>query len=188
MTDYHRAMPTTVEVVVLGLLADGPVHGYDLLERFRSRSMGFWTELSRASVYQVLKRLEREGLVTSRSQGGREGPDRRVFRITRSGRARLAEGAAELAGEATPSGSGATVALGFAHVVPATAAKAAADERERSLREQLEVLRAELDRTAEDRDTGRAVSTAMLRRQQALAEAELAWLKTYRAAIVKLRR
>ena len=31
-----------VEVVVLGLLAEEPLYGYDLLERFRTRSMGFW--------------------------------------------------------------------------------------------------------------------------------------------------
>jgi len=54
-------MATKVEIVVLGLLAEQPMHGYDLLERFRARSMGFWTEVSRASVYQVLKRLGQMG-------------------------------------------------------------------------------------------------------------------------------
>jgi len=40
-----------VEVVVLGLLAEEPQYGYDLLERFRSRGMGFWVEVGKASVY-----------------------------------------------------------------------------------------------------------------------------------------
>ena len=75
-------MATKVEIVVLGLLAEEPMYGYDLLERFRERGMAVWTELSRASVYQVLKRLERDGLVTGKAQKGRVGPDRRVFRIT----------------------------------------------------------------------------------------------------------
>ena len=56
-----------VEVVVLGCLAEEPLYGYDLLERFRTRSMGFWVEVGKASVYQALRRLEREG----RSTGGR---------------------------------------------------------------------------------------------------------------------
>jgi len=90
-------MATKVEVVVLGLLAEGPMHGYDLLERFRSRSMGFWTELSRASAYQVLKRLERDGSIVGKAQEGHDGPDRRVFRITKLGRERLAEGVTEMA-------------------------------------------------------------------------------------------
>ena len=85
-------MVPKVEVVVLGLLAEEPMHGYDLLERFRARSMGFWVEVGKASVYQTLHRLEARGLITGRSQDGREGPDRRVYRITRAGRSRLARG------------------------------------------------------------------------------------------------
>ena len=84
-----------VEVVVLGLLADEPMHGYDLLERFRTRSMGFWVEVGKASVYQVLKRLEREGSIAGKTQEGTDGPDRRVYRLTRQGRQRLSAGLAE---------------------------------------------------------------------------------------------
>ena len=71
-----------VEVVVLGLLAEEPLYGYDLLERFRTRSMGFWVEVGKASVYQALRRLEGHGLASGRPQEGTEGPDRRVYRIT----------------------------------------------------------------------------------------------------------
>jgi DNA-binding PadR family transcriptional regulator len=150
--------------------------------------MGFWTELSRASVYQVLKRLERDGLIAGKAQEGREGPDRRVFRITRQGRDRLSSGVAEAAGALAPTESPAAIALGFAHVVPASVAKAVAERREHSIRVSLEAVRTELDRTANSRDLGRPVSTAMLRQQEALAEAELAWLATYRAALAKIRR
>ncbi len=181
-------MATKVEIVVLGLLAEEPMHGYDLLERFRTRSMGFWTELSRASVYQVLKRLERDGSVSGKAQEGREGPDRRVFRITRRGREHLAAGVQHLAGELVPFDSAAGVALGFGHVVPATVARAAADARERAVRDLLDAVSTELERTASERDAGRSVSIAMLRQQKAMAEAELAWLTTYRASFGKVRR
>lgn len=181
-------MATKVEVVVLGLLAEGPMHGYDLLERFRSRSMGFWTELSRASAYQVLKRLERDGSIVGKAQEGRDGPDRRVFRITKQGRERLAEGVTEMTAALAPIDSRAAVGLGFAHVVPASVARAAADARERSVRDLLDAVRTELDRTAAERDPGRAVSAALLRQQEAFAEAELAWLTTYRATLGRVRR
>ena len=181
-------MATRVEIVVLGLVAEEPMHGYDLLERFRTRSMGFWTELSRASVYQVLKRLERDGSVAGKAQEGREGPDRRVFRITKRGREQLAAGVARMAGELVPFDSAAGVARGFAHVLPVTVARAAADARERAVRDLLDAVRTELGRTASERDAGRAVSIAMLHQQEAMAEAELAWLKTYRASIGKVRR
>src|SRR5256885_15148680 len=82
---------THVDVLVLGLLAEEPLYGYQLLERYRARSMELWAPSGRASVYQALRRLEREGLVSGKSQGGSAGPDRRVHRPTRSGRDRLRE-------------------------------------------------------------------------------------------------
>ncbi|MDP9295203.1 MAG: PadR family transcriptional regulator [Actinomycetota bacterium] len=59
-----------VEVVVLGLLAEERLYGYELLERLRDRSLAFWVEVGRASVYQALRRLEQEGLITGKAQGG----------------------------------------------------------------------------------------------------------------------
>jgi DNA-binding PadR family transcriptional regulator len=179
-------MTTRVEVVVLGMLSERPMHGYDVLERFRASGMRCWTELSRASAYQVLKRLERDGLVAGKAQAGREGPDRRVFRITRAGRDRLAAGAVEMAG--MPTGPDAAAALGIAHVLPAAAARAALDVRERTMLETLERVRTEIERIAGARDPDRSISIAMLRRQEGLADAELAWLRTFRALVVKARR
>jgi DNA-binding PadR family transcriptional regulator len=177
-----------VEVVVLGLLADGPVHGYDLLERYRTRSLGFWIEVGKASVYQVLKRLERDGLVVGKAQEGTEGPDRRVFRITKAGRDRLAGGLAERFASPRPFETEAGVAMGFAHLLPVADARKAADARERSVRDLLDAVATERARTAGEDGPGPRVSTAMLRQQEALAKAELAWLATYRAALGKGRR
>ena len=177
-----------VEVVVLGLLAEEPMHGYELIERYRARSMGFWAEIGKASVYQVLKRLERERSVVGKALEGREGPDRRVYRITRQGRQRLNEGLAERFAWLEPYETDAGIAMGFAHLLPVAEARRAADERERSVRELLEGVRSELSRTAGGADAGRAVSRAMLEQQVALGGAELAWLKTFRAALGKGRR
>ena len=47
-----------VEVAVLACLAEAPLHGYDLLERMKARSMDLWAELGKASVHQALRRLE----------------------------------------------------------------------------------------------------------------------------------
>jgi DNA-binding PadR family transcriptional regulator len=177
-----------VEVVVLGLLAEGPLHGYDLLERFRARSMGFWVEVGKASVYQVLKRLEREGAITGKAQGGTEGPDRRVFRIARSGRERLRQGLSERFASLQPYETDAGLALGFAHLLSATDARKAADARERAVRDLLDAVTTELSRTSSEAGTGRAMSTALLQRQAALAKAELAWLKTFRSTSSSIRR
>jgi DNA-binding PadR family transcriptional regulator len=174
-----------VEVVVLGLLDEGPVHGYDLLERFRDRSMGFWVEIGKASVYQTLQRLERGGFVAGRAQKGPEGPDRRVFRITAAGRRRLREAAAELAKEVTPLEEGAGAALGVANALPPAGARAIVDARERALGDRLERISAERARRVSGHGQADAISEAMLDRQQALAEAELEWSRSFRKALGK---
>jgi DNA-binding PadR family transcriptional regulator len=177
-----------VEVVVLGLLAEEPLYGYDLLERLRSRSMGFWVEVGKASVYQTLRRLERDGSVGGRSQEGPEGPDRRVYRITRAGRERLQRGLSERAAALEPYETDGGLALGFIHLLPAADARAVVDEREAAVRDLLDALKTERTRTAADKGPGRSVSTAMLDRQASFAKAELAWIKAFRTELGRIRR
>jgi DNA-binding PadR family transcriptional regulator len=177
-----------VELVVLGLLAEEPMHGYDLLERFRSRSMGFWVEVGKASVYQALTRLEQRGLVTGRDREGTEGPDRRVFRITRSGRARLTQGLAERFGQLAPYESEAGTALGFVHLLAPAEARAAVADREQAVTDLLDAVRSERARVSAERGAGRMAANALLDRQEALAKAEIAWLRAFLASLGKLRR
>jgi DNA-binding PadR family transcriptional regulator len=177
-----------VEVVVLGLLAEEPLYGYDLLERFRMRSMGFWVEVGKASVYQVLRRLERDGLINGRSQEGPEGPDRRVYRITRAGRDRLKSGLSERVASLEPYETDAGLALGFSHLLSASEARRAVEARETAVRDLLEAIKDERARASADKGPGRIVSSAMLQRQESLAKAELAWIKGFRSDLGRIRR
>ncbi|MGZ5297675.1 MAG: PadR family transcriptional regulator [Actinomycetota bacterium] len=177
-----------VEVVVLGLLAEEPLYGYDLLERFRTRSMGFWVEIGKASVYQALRRLEREGLISGRAQDGPEGPDRRVYRISKAGRDRLRGGLSERIASLEPYETDGGLALGFAHLLSASDARRAVDARETAVRDLLDAIKTERVRVSADKGPGRVVSTAMLQRQESLAKAELAWIKGFRADLGRIRR
>ena len=177
-----------VEVVVLGLLAEEPLYGYGVLERFRSRSMGFWAEIGKASVYQALRRLEADGHITGRAQQGVEGPDRRVFRIARAGRERLRAGLEERAADLSPYETDAGLSLGFLHLLPASEARRALDTRDLAVRDLLDAIRTERARTSADRGAGRAVANGMLDRQEHLARAELAWLAGFRGDLGKVRR
>lgn len=173
---------------MLGLLAEDSLYGYGLLERFRDRSMGFWVEVGKASVYQALARLERNGLVSGRDQEGREGPDRRVFRLTKAGRDRLEEGLAERFGELEPYETGAGTALGFLQALSVPDAKKAVDARERAIRDFLAAIAAERSRTTGEGGAERSLATALLDRQEALGQAELAWLKSFRSSLARRRR
>jgi DNA-binding PadR family transcriptional regulator len=173
-----------VEVAVLGLLAEEPLYGYELLDRFGDRAMDLWVEVGRASVYQALGRLEAAGFVTGRAQEGREGPDRRVFRIARAGRDRLRAGLFERFG--APDEREAALALGFAHLLSVADGRTGLASREAALETYRASIAAERERLADA--GGPAVSLSMLDRQDALARAELAWLATFRRELAKARR
>ena len=177
-----------VEVAVLACLAEGPLHGYDLLERMKARSMDLWAEVGKASVYQALRRLERQGLVAGKDQEGTGGPDRHVYRITRAGRDRLRAGLVERFGAAAPYETGAGLALGFVHLLSAAEARRALEARERGLHDLMEAAQTQRGVTRSEGGAGRAVADAMLERQTALAEAELVWIKGFRTSLGKLRR
>lgn len=181
-------MVSKVELIVLGLLADGPAHGYDLLERFRERSMGFWAEVGRASVYQALRRLESSGALGGREHDSTQGPDRRVYRLTKAGRARLTVGLNDRFGELAPYETEAGLAIGFAHLLTPARRRAAFDARELALGDLIDAITTERDRTAGRRGKEHEMGDAMLDRQLVLARAELDWIARQRSAFTSSRR
>lgn len=67
---------------LLLLLREQPAHGYELLERLRP--LGFLRN-DPGGLYRTLRALERDGLVRSAWEPSREGPDRRIYQLTRAG-------------------------------------------------------------------------------------------------------
>jgi DNA-binding PadR family transcriptional regulator len=73
--------------MLLAILSGAPMHGYAIIEELRRRSRGSF-DLPEGSVYPALYRLEEDGLVTS-AWVVVEGRRRRVYSLTRRGRAAL---------------------------------------------------------------------------------------------------
>ncbi|MGI8549977.1 MAG: helix-turn-helix transcriptional regulator [Dehalococcoidia bacterium] len=67
---------------LLLLLAEGPAHGYELMERLRP--FGFLTN-DPATVYRGLRQMETEGLVNSRWDTSSKGAARRIYALTEDG-------------------------------------------------------------------------------------------------------
>src|SRR5215207_9401532 len=82
--------------VVLAMLAKEPSHGYELRARLRQARGPLGEALNPGQVYVTLTRLEKAGLVVSdRSTGLAERPDRKVYMVTPDGQQRVAECLAE---------------------------------------------------------------------------------------------
>ncbi|MEV8615425.1 PadR family transcriptional regulator [Amycolatopsis sp. NPDC051373] len=79
-----RGPARPVRPAVLALLAEGPMHGYQLMQEIRRRSNEEWRP-SPGSIYPILQQLEDEGFVRSAEEGGR-----RVAQLTEAGREHVA--------------------------------------------------------------------------------------------------
>src|SRR5262249_1397342 len=82
---------TVADLVLLSLLAEQPMHGYQANLELERRQVQDWAGVSRPQVYYSLQKLERRGHI--REAGDPEpalGPERRVFGTTAKGRSALA--------------------------------------------------------------------------------------------------
>jgi PadR family transcriptional regulator PadR len=84
--DFLNGVP---ELVILRLLDAQPAYGYELVQRIRVSS-GEQLAFGEGCVYPILHRLEDQGHLTSKREnvGGRS---RVVYRVSRRGKARLAQ-------------------------------------------------------------------------------------------------
>lgn len=90
------------DLVVLGLLATGPQHGYELTNQLEAMQVRRWARISPATVYRRLDRLVEDDLLTSRTEREGDRPEREVHALSEEGRGRLAELIREALGSETP--------------------------------------------------------------------------------------
>jgi DNA-binding PadR family transcriptional regulator len=83
---------TTPDLVLLSLLAERPMHGYQANAELERREIRDWAGISRPQVYYSMEKLARGGLLrAAESAGPAAGPDRSVFETTAKGKRALAD-------------------------------------------------------------------------------------------------
>lgn len=92
---------TPSELIVLGLIVERPQHGYDLEQVIERRGIRQWTEIGFSSIYYLLTKLEKRGLVHA-PEAPATAKARRVFHATDSGREAAVRGALALIEEPRP--------------------------------------------------------------------------------------
>jgi DNA-binding PadR family transcriptional regulator len=81
-----------IRTVVLAMLAEQPMHGYELIQALEEKSGGAWRP-SAGSIYPTLQLLEDEDLARSTERDGK-----RVYEITEAGKAEAARRVEEAGG------------------------------------------------------------------------------------------
>jgi DNA-binding PadR family transcriptional regulator len=125
-----------VRAAVLALLAEKPMHGYQIIREIEERSGGSWKP-SAGSVYPTLQLLADEGFVSAEESNGRK-----TYALTEAGREEAASAGTSVPWET--SGSGGDAGFGALPKAGFELAQAAAQVRrtgsEKQIREAAEVL------------------------------------------------
>ncbi len=77
-----------LELAVLNLLKHNQLHGYEMVQTLK-QSQGL--RIHEGNIYPILARLKADGLVTSHSKSSPEGPPRKYFKLTETGRKTLSD-------------------------------------------------------------------------------------------------
>ncbi len=81
---------TSQNLILLGLLMDGPQHGYDLKQKV-DRSLSDIGPITSGTIYYTLRRLEDRQWVSSHRERSGSRPERIVYEITDAGKAAFQE-------------------------------------------------------------------------------------------------
>lgn len=149
-----------LELAVLGVLHDDPMHGYELRKRLTGL-LGAFRACSFGSLYPTLRRLQRSGFIVEDNKpvedvrASRSASwacrSRRVYRLTADGKERFATLLAD-AGPQTWDDHGFGVHLAFFSRTPAEVRMRILEGRRRRVEERREGLRAVLARTGDQID------------------------------------
>jgi len=75
------------ELVLLSLLMESPMHGYQIEQTIEERGMREWTPIGFSSIYYMLEKMKGSGWLTSTlAPASGKGPARQVYQITSAGR------------------------------------------------------------------------------------------------------
>jgi transcriptional regulator len=89
MTEPAAELPQgTLDLLVLKVLALGPLHGYAVAQRLQQISRDV-VQVQQGSLYPALHRLENRGLLASEWRESDTGREAKFYRLTAKGRARL---------------------------------------------------------------------------------------------------
>ena len=141
-----------LELAILGLLLESPMHGYELRKRLTGL-LGAFRAFSYGSLYPALRRMQTDGLIAEDAapEGAVLRRARRVYQLTDAGRQRFTELVADT-GPQNYTDDGFGVHLAFFNRTPAAARVRILEGRRRQVEERREGLRDAIARASNSLD------------------------------------
>ena len=139
MTAAHQLTPLGLSA--LALLAERPMHPYEMFQLLIQRSEDRLVKVRPGSLYHTVERLDRAGLVRAlRTERAGNRPERTSYEITPGGREALTERVAEMLATPVNEYPSFPLAVSQAHNLPAEKVIELLEQRVRRLRADLDEL------------------------------------------------
>ncbi|MFI0897942.1 PadR family transcriptional regulator [Streptomyces sp. NPDC020983] len=165
-----------LELAILGFLAEGPLHGYELRRRIAHLS-GHARPVSDGSLYPATARLVAAGLLERRAEPGASAAQRHTLSLTGAGRRELLRRLREAGGLDISDSTRFFTVLAFLSQLPDTAEQHAVLRRRLDFLEQPASFFHDGGRPLRAEDTTDPYRRGMLTVARATSRAERAWLR-----------
>ena len=90
MTQRRELLKGNIESLLLSSISQQPIYGYQIIKELEQKSEGYF-KFKEGTLYPVLHRMERQGLIVSRWQVLPNGRQRKYYHITSEGLASLVD-------------------------------------------------------------------------------------------------
>ncbi|GAB6899155.1 PadR family transcriptional regulator [Kineosporia succinea] len=165
-----------IELMILGFLAEGPLHGYELRRRMEQLH-GYARPMSDGTIYPALKRLTAAGLLSEQIEPGTGAASRKTLHLTDAGRRRLEQILREADGHDITDGGRFILVLAFLSLLPDAAARQAVLARRLAFLEQPASFFYDGDRPLHAAEIHDPYRQGVLLTARATSTAEKAWLR-----------
>lgn len=163
---------TDAELAILSLLSEKPSYDHDLNREIEARGLRRWTAIGTSSMYYVLDKLEKQGLIRRVP----EETTHRKFQISPAGIGVLQTSVADLLGTPRAYDKGFELGVANLHILKSSQVQSALLSRQQDLITQVNKLRDSLQ-TSEVSESFQA--KALFSHRIAMIEAELKWLEVF---------
>jgi DNA-binding PadR family transcriptional regulator len=160
-----------LELAILGLLKEQPMHGYQLSRELSEQLGGLW-RVSYGSLYPSLRRLQKQGAIETDADAPAQGRRKTVYRITSKGERLFLELLQETPQDSQSEDARFRIRLAFFRYLPPETRIRLLERRRGALEERLGHIRASL-RTRRRVDD---YTLALMERGATTTESDIAWL------------
>jgi DNA-binding PadR family transcriptional regulator len=168
--------PTTtkIDLLLLGMLLDRPMHGYELYQQIQAEGIDGWFNVSMAGVYYSLGKLRDQSLVAESRQRGARSARKSIYRLTEEGRAAFFKAMEAKAASREKVYLDYDVIIYLLNKLPLRRAITLLEQQQAFLAQQSKEVQAHL---AEERDNGQSpLKLAVLDHRRRYLEMEQSWL------------